>query len=373
MQIHWLEQEINIRYGGLWDGTSSSPAGAGILEIRRGHIAAPEIGNAASELDCSGLFLMPALIDCHTHLSLPAGGNATERAADYISSGVTAVREAGSRHALPSFSPLRVAHCHGALTRVGAYGGNLGYAAGSMADAFRHINKLAGEGATHVKIIASGIFSFTDFGETGPPTFSAVELKQLTLFAQGLGLRVMAHVSGDQAVKNSIFAGVDSIEHGYFMSQETLADLVSAGIAWVPTLAPVEAQVSNPALRASLSLRQAETVGRSLQLHQERIGQGAALGAIIGAGTDAGAPGVPHGPSLAREMHLLSACGLSPRSVLCCATSAAADICGFTDLGRLQPGKSACILAVRDNPLQDPAVIAAPVALYLPHKTGGSG
>jgi imidazolonepropionase-like amidohydrolase len=369
MKIIKTANEYKINYGALWDGVSEKLSAAGTLTVIQSVIAEPNKESNLQLLDFSHLTLMPALIDCHTHLALPYDTSETidTRASALLNCGIVAVRDGGSRFRLPAIhSPLIISHCHHAITKTGYYGQNLGKAVKNIAEATALINQLASFGAGHIKIIASDIFSFSNFSETGPLPFNKNELKKLTQHAHSLGLTVMAHASGDEAVQNCIFANVDSVEHGYFMTEESLATLAKKDIAWIPTLTPVAAQLDNPHLCHALTPKQRNVVHRSLQRHKERVGLGATLGIRIGAGTDAGAAGVPHGPSLAKEINQLRLCGLSTISALKAVTSQAATICGFSQLGQITLGKEAFLLAVNGNPLLNSEIVASPAALLLP-------
>jgi len=175
----------------------------------------------------------------------------------------------------------------------------------------------------------------------------------------------MAHASGDEAVRRCLEAQVTTIEHGYFMSKETLRQLATSEIFWLPTLAPVKAQLADPRLAVKLTPAMYDVIKRSYERHSRLVGEAGALGAKIVAGTDAGAPGVEHGRSLAWEILLLHEAGLPLQTALKAATATAAQACRLTASGTLTPGKKPYILAVEGNPLENPAVLQKPVALFL--------
>lgn len=370
MQILTLKQKTVIRYGALWDGLSDLLSGPGTLSCNNGIITSTRGNEEKVEtVDLSDLTLLPAMIDCHVHLALPYEGrdSLSSNVAGLLQSGIIGVREAGSKKGFsPPKSPLHIANCSQAIYKSGYYGKNLGVAADSIQDAIRIIDRLKSQGVQHIKLITSDIFSFNKFGETGPLPFTAEELHTLTEHAHAQDLSVMAHASGDVAVRRCLFAGVDSVEHGYFMKEDTLKGLVQKGIAWIPTLTPVAVQLDNPELYQALSPIQRETVRLSLKQHMKLVEKGGSLGAKIGAGTDAGAIGVPHGTSLQWEVTYLRNCGIPAHIALQAATSTAATICGFTDLGSLRPGKQAAIMAVRGNPLQYLEVLKNPEFLLIP-------
>lgn len=355
MKIIIVPKNALIRYGALWDGHSPALSGPGVLYIENRLIAESVTdGKTKDVTDLSAYTVMPSLADCHVHLSF-AGEQEEQwpRIADlYLASGITAVRDAGSpKGDIFSHPLLTVIPTGQAIYKKGYYGTNLGVAVSDADEAERHIVRLAEKGARQIKIIASGIFSFSQYGKTGPLPFTQEELRKITRRATAEGLRVMAHASGDDAVRLCLKAGVGSVEHGYFVSEDTVRELAVSGIPWIPTLVPVAAQLENETLHARLSEKQRDIVRRSHQRHMEMVGHGYACGARIGAGTDAGAPGTAHGQSLHRELSLLMECGLPPESALRAAAGEAASICGLTQRGFIQHGMKPYLMAVAGNPL----------------------
>ena len=85
----------------------------------------------------------------------------------------------------------------------------------------------------------SGIMDFSEFGKISDEPLSFEEVRSIVAIAHDEGFRVMAHVNGSISVKNAIKAGVDSIEHGYYMDEECIEMLKTTNIVWVPTLTPV--------------------------------------------------------------------------------------------------------------------------------------
>lgn len=371
--MHLLEvgSHAEIYCEKLWDGRAPYSVGPAILHICHGKIstvsAAGDIPAAA--VDLSGMTVLPALLDCHVHLTLPVNPPAwPERAKSYLRSGIIAVRDAGGKEVQKiSCPPLLIAATGQAISRTGFYGANLGAAVDSLREAEYIVDSLAARGARQIKVIASGIFSFSEFGKVGPVPFSVSELSAIVGKARQHRLPVMAHASGDTAVRTCLKAGVHSVEHGYFMSAETVKIMAERGIAWVPTLAPVAAFLDEPSLRTSLTQNQLDVIHRSLEKQQEMVLLASQLGVIMGAGTDAGAPGVTHGLSLRYELGLLKACGLTPVQVLRAATSHAALICGMDAfMGAVEPGKHAYLIAVRGNPLENLSALHEIQCLIVP-------
>jgi imidazolonepropionase-like amidohydrolase len=317
-----------------------------------------------------GYTLIPALIDCHLHLSLPTRepANIKKRSTALLEAGIFAVRDAGITDGTCfTIHPLTIIHTGQALSKAGCYGANLGRALTSFNHAEKMVDELYSQGVSQIKVIASGIFSFTRYGELCNPTFTASELHAIVAQAKQYELPVMAHASGNEAVLNCIRAGVASVEHGYFLSEEALSMMAEQGIAWVPTLAPVAAQLLNDSLFSTLSCNQKDTIRRSLERHQKMIALSDRYKVRLAAGTDAGAPGVPHGISLLTELQLLKECGISSLRVLQAATSEAAAVCGLQSVaGTIKPGKKPYFLAVQGNPLDDLSVLNKASHLLLP-------
>ena len=371
MQIIHLPKDTNILYNSLWDGTSSTTIDLGNLAIRQGLITNKQGTTSPQQpiLDLSAYTVIPALIDCHIHIAMPyqSQSSPTSHAQDLLYAGVAAARDAGAYEiGTFLFPPLTIIPTIQAISKKGFYGENLGKSVATVQEAKHMITHLASLGAKQLKVIASGIFSFSRYGQVGPPPFSAAELTSIVQHAAQYGLPVMAHASGDEAVCRCLQAGVHSIEHGYFMQQETLKRLAEQHIHWVPTLAPVAAQLKIATISASLSECEKDTIKRSLDRQMQLVAKARDLGVSIGAGTDAGARGVPHGSSLHDEVSLLHQCGLTAREALMAATSTAAKICRLPDLGSLEPRKKSVILALSNNPLDDLGALQTPAFLCLP-------
>ena len=369
MEIIKVGTDTIIKYESMWDGLSNQATGPGIIHIRNGHITEnSEEQTPASVLDFSNHTVMPTLMDCHVHLSLPYKSKDTpaDRANNLLQSGIAAVRDAGSRQSLlHSLPPLTVINTVHAISKAGYYGANLGTTVENVLEAEQVMNRLADTGAKQIKLIASGIFSFSCYGDTGPIPFTTNELTRIVTHAQKQGLKVMAHATGNEAVSRCLDAGVDSIEHGYFMTEKTLEKMAKDNVCWIPTLIPAAIHLSSPQLFSQLSAIQRGTIRRTLAHQQQLVAKAAELNVCIGAGSDAGALGVPHGPSLYWELRELARCGLSAVTTLKTATSSAARICDLPDLGTIAPTKKLPLLVVAQNPLQQMATLEKPVALLI--------
>ncbi|HEX3031625.1 MAG TPA: amidohydrolase family protein, partial [Bacillota bacterium] len=324
------------------------------------------------------LTLMPGLIDCHCHLALDGldFAKTTERWTnpealdaqlkwelnEYLSKGVLTVRDGGDKRDIGLSTAGRVVAGElpgplilpsgRAIYRQGRYGSFLGHGIARLSEAAAIIQQLASRGATQIKVLVSGIVSFSVYGKVGDPQFSVSELTEITRLAHSLGLPVMAHASSEEAVRISLRAGVDSLEHGYFISRDSLAALADSGITWVPTIVPVANQVVKPHLRAGYTGSEIDVISQTYREHMEKLPLADHLGVKLAIGTDAGASGVLHGQSLAEEMQLFLAGGLPMDKVLKAATSEAADTLGVSRRqGTISPGRLPRLIGVASNPL----------------------
>ena len=191
-----------------------------------------------------------------------------------------------------------------AIHRKGCYGGIVGRGYSDLRDFRERILEIQTEGGTFAKLMLSGIITFRQYGELSCPGLPTAEIREITAIAHDAGYPVMVHVNGNETVRAAISAGVDSIEHGYFMNEETLHALAGSNTVWVPTLAAIEAFIGRDGFNSGVA---SETLSR--QMESLRIA--ASLGAHIAAGSDSGAVGVPHGQGTKNEYRLLREAGVS--------------------------------------------------------------
>ena len=199
-------------------------------------------------------------------------------------------------------------------------------------------------GAQLIKVCASGgVMSHT--GPAGAQQYSTGELEVVVDEAHRAGLRVAAHAHGDAGIRAAIEAGIDCIEHGSLMSDETMDRFLELDRFLVPTTyladgmdvshAPPELQ----AKAAEVFPQAKATVSKAIE-----------RGVRIACGTDA--PAIPHGRN-AKELIALVDRGMTPLQALRAATTVAAELIEVDDRGRLAPGLYADVIAVPGNPLED--------------------
>jgi imidazolonepropionase-like amidohydrolase len=202
-------------------------------------------------------------------------------------------------------------------------------------------------GAQLIKISASGgVMSHS--GEAGAQQYSDEELAAIVDEAHRAGVRVAAHCHGDGAAQACIRAGVDCLEHGFLVSDETLKTMANEGTFLVGTTLLTD-QMDLSRAAPELKAKAAEVFPKAKSV----LPRAAAAGVKICCGTDA--PAIPHGDN-AKELAAMVERGLTPLQALTAATLTSAELIGVSDRGRLAEGLLADVIAVPGNPLEDVSV-----------------
>ena len=297
--------------------------------------------------ELKGILLFPGFIDLHVHLRRDGSFSKNQEKGEelfvkllknYSNVGIAAIREAGGKHnegiiakrlynndhSLPLIFPAGMA-----IYKKGFYGDFLGAGVSTKDEMIKHIDIIKRKGAKILKIIVSGVASFDEYGkiEGGKQGFSREEIRFLVNQAKKRGLSVMAHANGKEAIIDAIMAGVDSIEHGIFITKEVLEKMAKSLTVWVPTLVALWANINNP----KLNQKQKDVVKRIFDTHIKAVSEGINIGVKIGTGTDSGSPGVIHGKAFTQELKFLHDAGLKGFSLLESATLLPAKLLNAED------------------------------------------
>jgi imidazolonepropionase-like amidohydrolase len=365
-----------VRGNFLIDGTGGPAVEPPVLLIDRGKIeslgreAESRAPEADQLIDCHGQTLLPGLIDCHNHLSLdPTLPNYLHRMNDSLPeltlravvnmaldlrSGVTTSRCLGDRGFLDVACKRAVAdgRIPGPRLLIATRGirsphghGFVGYPFGGVEEIRRAVRENLAAGADLIKIYITGTLR-----SPGGILhyFSREEIQTAVDEAHRVGVPVATHCIGGPGLKLALEAGIEVIEHGYFITDEEI-DLLGVSeslLVMTPSIFFTDARIKTlPPDLIDGHLRQREEVGRR-------------MAAAIEAGIDyaVGTDGM-HG-SLAQEIKYLTEFGASASAALRAATAVAARVCVMEDaIGTLEKGKVADLIGVEGDPLADPGAL----------------
>ena len=182
------------------------------------------------------------------------------------------------------------------LYKKGHYGGIIGKPFETMGEFATLVRQNKEEGADFIKIMISGLMDFDHFGVITEEGLESGEIKELIHIAHEEGMAVSVHGNGGKNVLAAAEAGVDSVEHGAYLTEEALQAMKEAGTVWVPTLSTI----GNLRGKGRFNESAVEAI---LESALENVSRFAAMGGLIAPGTDAGAWEVPH--SIGSEFTLL--------------------------------------------------------------------
>ena len=381
-----------IQAGRLIVDASKPARGPSTVIVENGRISRIDPGATApagaTVIDLRSRTVLPGLIDAHVHLTGDPGTPYWREAIDSnelaaiigvknalltARAGFTTVRDLGAA-GLSSFALRdairdgivpgpRIVASGGALSIVGGHGDVSGFRpevnaaldpGGTCTGAeqcAQRVREWAKKGSDVIKITATGgVLSQQGRGLEGH--FDPAEIRAITSTAHRLGLKVAAHAHGARGIEDAARAGVDSIDHGTFADGPAVQAMKANGTWYVPTLMAFTGvrdrlgkNIFTPVVETKA--RQALTVwGKGLQAAHR-------AGLKIAFGTDAGV--FEHGRNGEEAELMVRLGGMSPREVLVSATTGAAELLGLAgEVGTLEPGKSADLIAVDGDPLSDP-------------------
>ncbi|MFA5353998.1 MAG: amidohydrolase family protein [Thermodesulfovibrionales bacterium] len=272
----------------------------------------------------SGL-IIPPFEDSHIHFTLegrpPAEGGALSGIREsLLSCGITSVREMGHKTGIgleakksAEGTPLRIKASGIALYKKGTYGVFLGKAVEKQGQIPGMIREIAEAGADILKVVNSGIVSPRGEGMVTPGGFSSEEMRIIGDEARERGLEIACHVNGDRAIRDAVLAGVSSVEHGFFVSTETLMLMQEKGVSWTPTAYALSA------ISSFIPETEQESLERIISQHLSAINMAASIGVRLRVGTDSGSKGVPHGKAFIRELRMFQKAGLTLKEILAAA------------------------------------------------------
>lgn len=199
-----------------------------------------------------------------------------------------------------------------AIYKSGHYGSFLGKGIVNRKDFKKEFKALLEHSLDHLKIILTGMVNFQKYGEVGETAFTLDELKYMVDTARGHNIPVMIHANGRDGVGKAIAAGVDTIEHGYLISEAEVYKMAEKGIIWTPTLAPLgNILVSND----NRFQKEREIIHKVYEGQVKNIRNAIEMGGNVALGSDAGAYKVHHGSGLLDEIQHFEKIGIDQGEV----------------------------------------------------------
>jgi imidazolonepropionase-like amidohydrolase len=370
-----------IRCGTLFDGTGASPVRDALVVVTDGRITSVgpagsgAVAPGAETLDLRDRFVMPGLIDCHTHASIvPGQGDqlgqlcrgpvpqalaATRNLRTDLAAGTTTMRIMGEEHFVDV--DLRDAIDAGVIPGPRLLVAGRGLAADNghgralaSYDGVDEVRRGAREnlrrGANHVKIFVTGGVS-----SPGPtPTASAYtreEIRAAVEEADRVGTYAAAHAHGGPGLQLAVREGVRTIEHGALASNEDIALMIERGVWLICTFAifmhPTGIEQGDGHRPVIM-----DKVRQARRIVAENFPRHLASGVRFACGTDS-----MHG-RMPFELQTLVGFGVSPANALLAATRWGAEACRIDDqVGAIEPGKRADLIAIDGDPLKDMAAM----------------
>lgn len=386
-----------LRADRLIDGSGAPAVDDAVLVIDGGKVIGVFEGRApdglvpddAEVLNYQGCTIVPGLIDAHVHLNLPGDGTMLEDAIREpdgvlvassafaanraLNAGVTTVRDTGGRGSntfelrrsieLGHGAGPRVLACGQPITITGGHTWYLGGEADGEDGLRRKVRNMVKLGADAIKVMASG--GGTVNTQSWRTSFSRKELAAVADEGHRLGRKVTAHCLCAEAVEYAVEAGVDQLEHGWFIVDAagrqqfvpSVAEKVAeAGVAITSTLSVMSYMVDTLLAKEQLTPVEQETLDRCRQMLDDNVTHFARFreaGVQLVAGTDAGWLHTPF-DGVVTEMELMHRGGMSTLEAIAAATGVSARVLGIDEtVGTLRPGLAADVLVVGGDPSAD--------------------
>lgn len=364
---------ILVLCGNLIDGTGHEPIpnGAVLIEGERIVAAGPskEVASPsdAGVINLGDLTVLPGLVDCHEHLGIDIGDEeaqckepleyivlkSAKTAREILRAGITTIRNVGDMTLVGPMAKRaieeglipgpRILTAGRNIVCTGGHGWFLGRQADGP-DALRAaVRQEIMNGADLIKIMVSGGVS-TRGSDVLAAEFTDEEIRALIDESHRRGRKVAAHLHGGPGLLVAAQAGLDSVEHGGFMTQKDVEIMAKYGTYLVVTAGVMREILDRPEVPAFMK----EKVRNATEGFMKMLSGSRGTGLKIAIGTDEN-----HG-RLYQEMQVLVEAGYTPMEALLAGTRSGADLCGISDrVGTLEAGKLADLIAIPGDPLAD--------------------
>src|SRR4029079_11240403 len=380
---------VVLRGGSVFDGSGPAPAVADVV-IEDGRIV--ELGTGLDgddDVDCTGHAVLPGLIDSHVHFLINgqldpmysvrrpfslAFYEAAENMRATLDVGITTVREAGGsdlgvktaqQRGMVAGPKMQISIAM--LSQTGGHGDDWQVCGAHMPAFFlshpgmpdsivdgpdemrRRVRELVRAGADVIKVATSGgVLSPRD--DPRHAHFRDAELAVLVEEATAAGKFVMAHAQATDGIKAAIRNGIRSIEHGIFLDDEAIGQMLERGTYLVPTLIAPLGVLEAAEAGVPVPPESVEKTKMVMEAHRASVSKAIGAGVKVAMGTDSGV--TPHGTNL-RELPLMVECGMSPAEALVATTRVAAELLGIGEhTGTLEQGKVADVVVIEGDALE---------------------
>ena len=385
-------QPTYLHCGRLIDGISDQPRSEMTVVVDSNRIVSVEKGfteppPGAQRIDLTQKTVLPGLIDLHVHIQNQSSRDnyskgfrlneadvalqAVPYARATLMAGFTTVRDLGGDGVnIALRNAINAGHIDGpriftagkTIATTGGHAdptngvrkelmGDPGPAEGVINgpdEARKAVRQRYKDGADLIKITATGgVLSYAKDGSS--PQFTEEELRAIVETANDYNMRTAAHAHGAEGMKRAVEAGITTIEHGTLMTEEVMDLMKEKGTYYVPTITAGKSVADSAKIRGyypSIVVPKALAIGPKIQ---DTFAKAYQRGVKIAFGTDAGV--FAHGKN-AKEFGYMTEAGMPPMEAIRTATTAAATVLDMEDeLGSIEPGKLADIIAVDENPL----------------------
>ncbi|HEY5610540.1 MAG TPA: amidohydrolase family protein [Thermoanaerobaculia bacterium] len=388
------EKPIAIKAARLIDGKSDRVLSNAVVIVNgksitaAGSAAEVAIPSDAEVIDLGDATLLPGLIDTHTHIllqgditaedydrqimreSLPYRALRASRSVRIaLEHGFTTMRDLETEGAMYTDVDVKRAIHNGvipgprlfvatrAMSVTGAYGPS-GYTpevvhpkgvqiVDGVENGRKAVREQIANGADWIKVYCDRSYFIQKDGTlSSTPTFTLQELRAIVDEAHRLRRKVAAHAMARPGLANALAAGVDSIEHGIALDDQSIEEMIALGVYYVPTLTVTD-YVAEGRAKAGGAIW-----GEIPKFHRKSFEEAVKRGVKIAFGTDAG--GFDWDVNQAREFTFMTRYGMTPMQAIRSATSVAAELLDINEqLGSIEKGKLADLVAVPGNPLED--------------------
>jgi imidazolonepropionase-like amidohydrolase len=373
--------------------------GGNVYDVERGVFRRADVGIEADRIaaimpdarpasgdrivDVGGAWLLPGLIDCHVHITVPtepADPGASARRSDAavalyaakaaertLLGGITTARDVGGWNYVEMAvrDAINAGHCVG--PRLFLAGRLLSITTGTadlypgmyeIANGAEEVRKAArkqlARGADLIKVMATGAMYSSEHEDARAIQYRREELQAAVEIARDNHKHVAAHAHACRGIENAVEAGCDSVEHGTFADEAVLKRMAEKGTFLVPTNCVFPAMLDDAGLTAAMPAHMRQRVLENHEIHTKAIRAAHRLGVRIAMGTDAGTPGNHHGQNARECVLMVTEVGMSPQESIYCATMNPARLLRREkDLGSIEVGKFADLVGCRTDPLAD--------------------